>query len=164
MATYNDTHYNDTQIAAFRKEFNEFLNIAKEKSTAVAIHGTFRENTFFPNLQNVRFDALKEEDYPYHIKENSVFLTFTIDYDSKKVELMRGGHLRLSKEDKESDKYKYLAMRGMIEIAKTDYNIPRFRKQTFKSPSDLFNRIESYFRAVMDAVTQYAGSYPYGKK
>lgn len=93
-----------------------------------------------------------------------MFLTFTIDYDSKKVELKRGGHLRLSKEDKESDKYKHLAMRGMIEIAKTDYNIPRFRKQTFKSPSDLFNRIESYFRAVMDAVTQYAGCYPYGKK
>lgn len=158
MATYNDT-----QIAAFRKEFNEFLNIAKEKSTAVAIHGTFKE-TFFPPLQYVIFDALKEEDYPNHIKENSVFLTFSIDYESKKVELKGGGHIRLSKEDKESDKYKYLAMRGMIEIAKTDYNIPRFRKQTFKSPSDLFNRIESYFRAVMDAVTQYVGSYPYGKK
>ena len=55
-------------------------------------------------------------------------------------------------------------MRGMIEIAKTNYNIPRFRKQTFKSPSDLFNRIESYFRAVMGAVTKYTGGYPYGKK
>lgn len=51
MATYNDTHYNDTQIAAFRKEFNEFLNIAKEKSTAVAIDGTFRENTFFQTFK-----------------------------------------------------------------------------------------------------------------
>ena len=51
MATYNDTHYNDTQIAAFRKEFNEFLNIAKEKSTAVAIDGTFRENK--PSMRQI---------------------------------------------------------------------------------------------------------------
>ena len=55
-------------------------------------------------------------------------------------------------------------MIGMIEIAKTNYNIPRFGKQTFKSPSDLFNRIESYFRAVMGAVTKYTDGYPYGKK
>lgn len=155
--------YNDTQITAFKEEFDNFLNIAKEKSTAVAINGTFR-TSYYPNIQNVTFDALKEEDYPNHIKENSVFLTFSIDYESKKVELMRGGHIRISKEDKANDKYKYLVMRGMIEIAKTNYNIPRFRKQTFKSPSDLFNRIESYFRAVMGAVTQYVGSYPYGKK
>lgn len=155
--------YNDTQITAFKEEFDNFLNIAKEKSTAVAINGTFRTSCC-PNIQNVTFDALKEEDYPNHIKENSVFLTFSIDYESKKVELMRGGHIRISKEDKANDKYKYLVMRGMIEIAKTNYNIPRFRKQTFKSPSDLFNRIESYFRAVMGAVTQYVGSYPYSKK
>ena len=42
-----------------------------------------------------------------------------------------------------------------IDTTKQVYNI---------SPSDLFNRIESYFRAVMGAVTKYTGGYPYGKK
>ena len=37
----------------------------------------------------------------------------------------------------------------------------KFRKQGFKSAEDLFNKIEQYFKAVMDAVTKYTGGYPY---
>lgn len=37
--------YNDTQIAAFKEEFDNFLTIAKEKSSAVQVRGN-RDNNF----------------------------------------------------------------------------------------------------------------------
>ena len=37
----------------------------------------------------------------------------------------------------------------------------KFRKQGFKDMADLFKRMETYYKNVMQAVTEYTGGYPY---
>lgn len=156
--------YNDTQITAFKEEFDNFLTIAKEKSSAVQVRGN-RDNNFsefYPHLQFITLDALKEEDWPNNIDMNSIYLCFEIDFKNKKVQLHTNGHVYLSPKDKqENSRWKYYAMRGMVNIATEDYGVKKFRKQGFKSAEDLFNKVEKYFKAVMDAVTKYTGGYPY---
>lgn len=152
--------YNDTQITAFKEEFDNFLTIAKEKSSAVQVRGNFSE--FCPHLQFITLDALKKEDWPHNIEQNSIYLCFEIDFKNKKVQVHSNGHVYLSPKDKqENSRWKYYAMRGMMNIAAEDYGVKKFRKQGFKSAEDLFNKVEKYFKAVMDAITKYTGGYPY---
>jgi len=143
----------------FVSEFYDILNLAKEKSSAVQVRGKFAG--FAPDLQFITFDALKTEDWPNNIGINSVFICFAIDLTNKKVEVHSNGHVYLSPKDKASDKWKYYAMRGMLNIAKEDYGVKKFRKQGYKTKDELFKKMETYFKAVMDAITKYTGGYPY---
>ena len=43
--------------------------------------------TFCPELQYIRMDMLKKEDWPNHIAENSIFLKYEIDMRAKTVEV-----------------------------------------------------------------------------
>lgn len=152
--------YNDAEIKDFENSFNSLIGLAKEKSTAKHIIGHYTAG-ICPYLQYIKFDALEPEDYPNHLPDNSIFITFRVDYQAKKVELRYGGHIYLSPKDRQSDKFKYYAMRGMINIAKEDYGVNKFRKQNFKNTEDLFNRMEKYYKDVMEAVKKYTGGYPY---
>lgn len=153
--------FTDSEIKAFENDFNNLLNIAREKSTAVQIKGRFSEG-ICPYQQFITFDALKTEDYPHNIDMNSIYLCFTIDYQAKKVELHSTGSAWLSPKDKEENSpYKYLAMRGIAKIAAEDYGIKKFRKQAFKNTEDLFKKMETYYKAVINALIQYTGGYPY---
>lgn len=138
-----------------------------EELKGIAIAETSARQIFFdkrtglcPYLRNVRFDALDSQDYPHGIAENSVFLTFQIDFATKKVELWRTGGIHLSPKDKQTPKYKYLCMKSMVNVLQ-DKGGKKFRKQTFKNMADLFNKMESYYKEVMQAVTEYTGGYPF---
>lgn len=148
-----------TTEKTFATEFNNLVSIAKAQTTANHISASFSD--FCPYLQFITFDALDPKDYPNGIDKNSVFITFQINYQTKKVELHSFGHCWLSPKDKQHPKYKYYAMRSMVDIAKEDYNVAKFRKQTFKDEKDLFNRMEKYYKAVMTAIKAYTGGYPY---
>lgn len=153
--------FTDNEIKAFENNFNNLLNTAKENSSAVQIKGEFQQG-ICPYMQFITFDALKTEDYPHNIAMNSIYLCFTIDYQAKKVELHSTGSTWLSPKDKaENSPYKYLAMRGIAKIAAEDYGVKKFRKQTFKNTEDLFKKMETYYKAVIDALIQYTGGYPY---
>lgn len=151
----------NNEYKAYMDEYSNILSIAKEKSSALQIRGQFNDH-FCPYLQFVTFDALKTEDWPHGIDMNSVYLCFEIDFKNKKVQLHTNGHVYLSPKDKaENSPYKYHAMRGMAEIAASDYGVKKFRKQNFKSTEELFNKMEKYFKSVMGAIIKYTGGYPY---
>lgn len=153
--------FTDTEIKAFENDFNNLLNTARENSSAVQIKGNFSVG-LCPYMQFITFDALKTEDYPHNIDKNSIYLCFTIDYQAKKVELHSAGSTWLSPKDKaENSPYKYLAMRGISKIAAEDYGVKKFRKQTFKNTEDVFKRMETYYKAVINALIKYTGGYPY---
>lgn len=149
-----------TTLNQSEKEFNNLLAIAKEQTTANHIIGEFSA-AFSPYVQYITFDALDPKDYPNNIAQNSIYLTFAINYQTRKVELHSNGHCYISPKDKQSDKYKYYAMRGMCDIAKVNYGVAKFRKQNFKDTKDLFNKMEKYYNAVMWAIKAYTGGYPY---
>lgn len=142
----------------YKTMYEEILNKCKEVSTAKSVRGSF--GTFCPHLQFIRFDALEEKDYPNHINDNSIFLEFKIDLKAQKLELFRSGHVWLSPADKETDKYKYLAMKSMVNIA-VDKGGKKFRKCGYKSVDDLVKKMESYFENIMKYVEDYTGGYPY---
>ena len=111
----------------------------------------------------VRFEALEKKDYPNSIRENGKYVIFEIDSINEKVSLYSCGHIWLSEEDKNNEKYKYYAMRSMIEIAESK-GIKRFRKCKIKSIEETFNKMNLYFQNVMDKVNEYSGGYPYSPK
>ena len=152
--------FNETEIKTFETSFNDLLKLAKEKSTAKHILGHYKQG-LCPYMQFIKFDALEPQDWPNNIADNSVFVTFCIDYQSKKVELHSTGHIWLSPKDKQDERLKYYAMRGMHNIAKEDYGVKKFRKQGFKDMKDLYNKMEKYYKAVMTAIKDYTGGYPY---
>lgn len=154
--------YTDKEVDYFVNEFEAILRLANEQSSANKVSGEFCDY-LDPNTQYLKFDALKKEDWPHGIKENSVYLIFGIDFETKKVKVYGCGHVYLSPKDKENEKYKYLAMRSMIEIAQTDYKVKKFRMQGYKNTEDLYNKMEKYYKSVMDAISKYTGGYPYKK-
>lgn len=144
----------------FEVEFNNLVALAKEQTTANHISAKFN-GAWCPYIQYITFDALDPQDYPNGIDANSIYLTFEVNYKTQKVELHSFGHTYISPKDKKHPKFKYYAMRGICEIAKTDYGVNKFRKQAFKNTTDLYNRMEKYYKAVMEALKIYTGSYPY---
>lgn len=144
------------------KEFFENLKSSLENSltgnNCKSVFGT--TGTFCPYLGYFALDALDRKDWPNGIAENSVFLRFRIDNKEHKVELQRGGHIWLSPSDKEREKYKYLCMRGMVDIAE-EKGVKKFRKQGYKSIEDLTSKMVSYYTRVLEKVSEYTGGYPY---
>ena len=115
---------------------------------------------FCPYIIFVRLDALKKEDYPNGISENSIYIDFKIDLFNKKVEVHQNGHIWLSPYDKTTPKYKYLAMKSMQDVL-VDNGGKKFRKQNYKDMKDLANKMQKYYKEVMEAVIDYTGGYPY---
>lgn len=88
-----------------------------------------------------------------------MFIKFCIDYNTQKIELLSSGHVYLNKEDKESDTYKYYAMRSIISLVDK-----KFRKTKFKDQNDIVDKISTYANKVYGALEIYANGYPYNHK
>lgn len=140
----------------FRDSLDEYLQtISTADHTDVGKNGSF-----CPYIIFVRFDALKKEDYPNNISENSVYITFEIDLFEKSVEVFQNGSIWLSPADKTTDKYRYMAMKSMTKVL-VDNGGKKFRKQGFKNVKDLADKMHNYYKIVMKEVTEYTGGYPY---
>lgn len=150
--------YNNEQIAEFKSEFN-ITKGELSKMVSGRVLGNFFVGLYAP-LQYIRIDALDSKDHPNGIAENSVYLQFSINYDTHKVELHGQGHVYLSKKDLQLPQYKYLAMKSLTKVA-TDKGGKKFRKSTFKDGKDLAKKLAKYYNDVMKYVTEYTGGYPY---
>ena len=144
----------------FKQVADEVRRMSSESPYVKRIIVDEKPDRFCPYLQFVRYDALNVVDVPNGIEENSVFVTFEINHSTGKVEVFCNGHIWLSEKDKQSERYKYLAMKSMQQIL-VDNGGKKFRKSSFKSVSDLCKKMQSYFDAVMKEVEVYTGGYPY---
>ena len=115
---------------------------------------------FCPYIIFVRLDALKREDWPNNIAENSIYIDFEIDLYNKKVSVFRSGSVWLSPYDKTTPKYKYLCMKSMRNVL-VDNGGKKFRKQNYKDMKDLAKKMQQYYTQVMEAVNDYTDGYPY---
>ena len=115
---------------------------------------------FCPYIIFVRLDALKREDWPNNIAENSIYIDFEIDLYNKKVSVFRSGSVWLSPYDKTTPKYKYLCMKSMQNVL-VDNGGKKFRKQNYKDMKDLTKKMQQYYAQVMEAVNDYTDGYPY---
>ena len=117
-------------------------------------------NGWNKDIYFIKFEALKKEDFPNGIPENGKYICFHIDTTLKKVERHSNGCIWLNETDKKRDKYKFYAMRSMVDIAEEN-GIKKFRKCKYKNEKDLFDKINNYFQSVMQCVTEYSNGYPY---
>ena len=115
---------------------------------------------FCPYIIFVRLDALKREDWPNNIAENSIYIDFEIDLYNKKVSVFRSGSVWLSPYDKTLPQYKYLCMKSMQNVL-VDNGGKKFRKQNYKDMKDLAKKMQQYYAQVMEAVNDYTDGYPY---
>ena len=115
---------------------------------------------FCPYIIFVRLDALKREDWPNNIAENSIYIDFEIDLYNKKVSVFRSGSVWLSPYDKTLPQYKYLCMKSMQNVL-VDNGGKKFRKQSYKDMKGLANKMQQYYAQVMEAVNDYTDGYPY---
>ena len=136
--------------------YNEvFAKVAKE------IKKIASDNKFVsPYMQFVRLDALNKEDWPHNIDMNSVYICFCVNHLEHKVEVHTNGHVWLNEADKQSEKYKYYAMKSIQQVY-VDEGGKKFRKSKFKTEKDLCKKMLDYFDNVMVEVEKYTGGYPY---
>jgi hypothetical protein len=119
-----------------------------------------KDNGFCPYIAYVTFDALNPKDYPHNIRDNSIYISFSIDFINRKVEVNHCGNIYLSEYDKTLPQYKYLCMKSMQDVL-TDNGGKKFRKCSYKDMRDLANKMEKYYQQVMKEVKAYTGGYPY---
>ena len=113
--------------------------------------------TFCPELQYIRMDMLKKEDWPNHIDRNSIFITYEIDMCAKTVEVSTFGHIYLSNED---SKKSHLAMCSM-KHAHQAVGGKWFRRTKYKSAADLAKKMITFYNSVKHTMEEVTEGYPY---
>lgn len=148
----------ESTINQYRADFNalgdKMVNDMPERADHVI--GNFSVG-LCPNLQFIGWEALKNKDIPYGIKENGIHIIFEIDFEKKSVEVFQSGHIYLCREEQKAT---YLAMTGMKNLAKSR-GLGWFRKQKFKDINDLYKRLRKFYDNMMSIVNDYTGGYPY---
>jgi hypothetical protein len=148
----------------FEKVLSLLLAKVENKTIPYAKHvyGKY-SNGFCPCLQFLRVDALEPTDWSNGIKENSVYMTFRVDMDAKKIEVHTCGCVYISDADKKAYvRDSYLTMHSVLEIAKR--NGVKVRKQSFKTEEECAEKIAKIYNTVMEQVVDYCdGEYPYKK-
>lgn len=113
--------------------------------------------TFAPNIQYIRMDMLKSEDWPHHIDRNSIFIEYKIDMLTKSVEVSTCGHSYLTDED---SKKSYLAMCSMKK-AHQAIGGKWFRRTKYKSAADLAKKMVTFYNSVKQTMEEVTTGYPY---
>lgn len=144
----------------FAKVSKEIKRIADGNKYVKQVMVEEKPKSLCPYMQFVRLDALNKEDWPYNIDMNSIYICFCVNHKENKVEVHSFGCVYLNDADKQSEKYKYYAMKSIQQVY-VDEGGKKFRKSKFKSEKDLCKKMLEYFDNVMVEVEKYTGGYPY---
>ena len=144
----------------FAKVAKEIKRIADGNKYVKQVMLDEKPSFLCPYMQFVRLDALNKEDYPHGIDRNSVYIDFCVNHKENKVEIHSLGCVYLDEADKQSEKYKYYAMKSIQQVY-VDEGGKKFRKSKFKTEKDLCKKMLDYFDNVMVEVEKYTGGYPY---
>ena len=164
MQSKNNNTYNNMETSVYNKVFSEvskeIKRIADGNKYVKQVMLDEKPSFLCPYMQFVRLDALNKEDYPHGIDRNSVYIDFCVNHKENKVEIHSLGCVYLDEADKQSEKYKYYAMKSIQQVY-VDEGGKKFRKSKFKTEKDLCKKMLDYFDNVMVEVEKYTGGYPY---
>lgn len=116
----------------FAKVSKEIKRIADGNKYVKQVMVDEKPSFLCPYMQFVRLDALNKEDYPHGIDRNSVYIDFCVNHKENKVEIHSFGCVYLNEADKQSEKYKYYAMKSIQQVY-VDEGGKKFRKSKFKT-------------------------------
>lgn len=143
----------ESECEIYKAQFEDIVSALND-----AGHTTTDEfETFCPELQYIRMDMLKKEDWPNHIDRNSIFITYEIDMRAKTVEVSTFGHIHLSNED---SKKSHLVMCSMKQAHKA-MGGNWFRRTKYKSAADLAKKMVAFYNSVKQTMEAVTDGYPY---
>lgn len=146
---------NEQAVNNLRERFNGISSELRNNKVCERILGKF--SSFYPSVQYITLDALKNEDVPNGIEENSIYICFKIDVLNNKIEVNSCGHVWLSREEQTKTN---LAMCSLKRIA-IARGVKWFRRQSYKDSTDAAAKMNSFYKNVMEKVNEYTQGYPY---
>lgn len=102
-------------------------------------------------------DMLEEEDWPYHIDINSIFIEYKINMEEKTVEIFRCGYIDLSKEDSKKSHLVACSMKQAHQAIGGKW----FRRTKYKSATDLAKKMVTFYNSVKQTMDEVTTGYPY---
>jgi hypothetical protein len=141
-------HFKASYLAIVSALLNTDLNGA-------FVRGNF--DTFCPETQFVRLDALDETDWPHNISDNSIFVEFKINLREHSVEVFRCGHIYLTEHDQKAS---YLCMCSMKK-AHIANGGKWMRKNRFSDASELARKIQKFWLSIAETLNKVTDGYPY---
>lgn len=148
---YYDRHESECEL--YKEQFEEIISALNDAGYTT----TDKFGTFYPQIQYIRMDMLKKEDWPNYISDNSIYIMYEIDMRAKTVEVSRYGHIYLSDED---SKKSYLAMCSMKK-AHQAVGGKWFRRTKYKSADDLAKKMVAFYNSVKKTMEEVTTGYPY---
>ena len=149
----DDFCQHESECEMYNAQFDDIVSALNDAGYTT----TDEFETFCPELQYIRMDMLKKEDWPNHIDRNSIFITYEIDMCAKTVEVSTFGHIYLSNED---SKKSHLAMCSM----KQDHQAVGgkwFRRTKYKSAADLAKKMVAFYNSIKQTMEEVTNGYPY---
>ena len=145
----------ESECEMYKAQFDDIVSALNDAGYTT----TDKFDTFCPELQYIRMDMLKKEDWPNHIDDNSIFIEYKINMEEKTVEIFSYGHIYLSDED---SKKSYLAMCSMKK-AHQAIGGKWFRRSKYKSDADLAKKMVTFYNSVKHTMEEVTDGYPYKK-
>lgn len=143
----------ESECEMYKTQFEDIVSALNDAGYTT----TDEFETFCPELQYIRMDMLKKEDWHNHISDNSIYIMYEIDMRAKTVEVSRSGHIYLSNED---SKKSYLAMCSMKK-AHQAIGGKWFRRTKYKSAADLAKKMVAFYNSVKQTMEEVTDGYPY---
>ena len=156
VEVFNSADYflkHECECEIYKTQFEDIVSALNDAGYTT----TDEFETFCPELQYIRMDMLKKEDWPNHIADNSIYIMYEIDMRAKTVEVSKCGSIWLSKED---SKKSYLAMCSMKK-AHQAVGGKWFRRTKYKSAADLAKKMVAFYNSVKQTMGEVTNGYPY---
>lgn len=156
---FNNKAEMDAQLAGEEKYRALFVEAVGEL-LGTDLNGAFVRGcfgTFCPEVQFVTIDALDKKDWPHNITENSVYVTFKIDFARGTFEAWQYGHIYLTEHDRKAS---YLCMCSMKQ-AHIANGGKWMRKSRFADASELARKIQKFWLSVSKTLDEVTDGYPY---
>lgn len=156
FGSINAYEAHEKECAKFKNEFESVMSdLSQITPNGCNIRGNF--SSFCPHLQYVVFDALKKEDWPHSIAENSIYLRFSINFKVKTFEVDQCGHIWLSDADKSKSHLCMCSIKSAVKAVGGKW----MRKNRFHDAKDIASKMAKFYNEVMANVTKATGGYPY---
>ncbi len=145
----------EEECATYKAQFDALVAELLQKRDDWHLYGTF--GSFCPNLQRVRVDYLDKNDWAHNIAENSVYIDFSIDFETGTFEARNCGGMSLTEHDRKKSFYCACSLKRAMQA-----NGGRWmRKSKFKDIDDLAAKITKFAKYVHEQLDEITEGYPY---
>lgn len=152
---------NPDNVKAWEDEFHTMMaNLiayrdGKKPNHAESVEGGFEK--FCPDIQFIRIDALKPQDYPNRIKDNSIYIIFKVNLIDKTVEVHSSGHVNLSRSEGKATNLAAASMKSVVIANGGKW----MRKSKYKDAKDFAKKVADLWERTMEIIEGQTEGYPY---